>query len=260
MNRSSKLPIEIARFIGYSALIADEIGESPASVFSFDRGSERFFLKTSAATFAPTTYSVLREARVLQWLDGRLDVPEVVVVADTDQSEFMITRCVLGEPIGNRLHNPAVALELFREALRQLQAVSIADCPFDSSATVRLTELQYLLAHDLHAKEHDLNQWPNLNTPELLMSHLRAKMPNEQPVFSHGDLCDANVFVDAKDQLHFIDLGRGGIADRWLDIAFIHRNLSEDISQNAAEIFLEGLGECDEPARREFFEQLDELF
>ena len=84
MNRSSKLPIEIARFIGYSALIADEIGESPASVFSFDRGSERFFLKTSAATFAPTTYSVLREARVLQWLDGRLDVPEVVVVADND--------------------------------------------------------------------------------------------------------------------------------------------------------------------------------
>lgn len=259
MNRSSHLPIEIARFIDDSALIADEIGESPASVFSFDRGSERFFLKTSAAVFAPTTYSVLREARVLQWLDGRLNVPEVVVVADTDQGEFMITRCVPGEPIGNRLHNPAVALELFREALRQLQAVSIADCPFDSSASVRLSELEYLLAHNLHAEE-DLNPWPDLSTPEQLLAHLHATMPNEQPVFSHGDLCDANVFVDGKDQLHFIDLGRGGIADRWLDIAFIHRNLREDISPDAAEIFLEGLGVRDEPVKREFFEQLDELF
>ena len=260
MQRSSKLPMEIARFIGDCVLIADEIGESPASVFSFERGRERFFLKTSAVTFAPTTYSVLREARILQWLDGRLSVPEVVVVADNDQGEFMISRCVPGEPIQHCLHNPSVALELFHGALRQLQAVSIADCPFNSSATVRLTELEYLLAHNLHAKEYDLNQWPNLNTPEQLLAHLHATIPKEQPVFSHGDLCDANVFVDTKDQLHFIDLARGGIADRWLDIAFIHRNLREDISENAADIFLEGLGERDEPMNREFFEQLDELF
>ena len=66
--------------------------------------------------------------------------------------------------------------------------------------------------------------------------------------------------IDGKDQLHFIDLGRGGIADRWLDIAFIHRNLREDISPDAADIFLEELGVRDEPVKREFFEQLDELF
>lgn len=259
MQRSSKFPIEIARFIGDSTLTADEIGESPANVFSFERDSERFFLKTSAVAFASTTYSVLREARVLQWLDGRLNVPEVVVAADNDQGEFIITRCVPGEPIQNRLHNQTVALEMFHEALRQLQAVSIVDCPFDSSATVRLTELEYLIAHNLHAQE-DLNPWPNLSTPEQLLAHLHATMPREQPVFSHGDLCDANVFVDGNDQLHFIDLGRGGIADRWLDIAFIHRNLSQDISQNAADIFIEGLGVRDEPVKREFFEQLDELF
>ncbi|QYX48904.1 hypothetical protein K3F43_05170 [Pseudomonas tussilaginis] len=60
--------------------------------------------------------------------------------------------------------------------------------------------------------------------------------------------------------MHFIDLGRGGIADRWLDIAFVHRNLREDVSDNAANDFLRGLGEPDECAKREFFEQLDELF
>ena len=153
-----------------------------------------------------------------------------------------------------------MALDLFNEALRQLQAVTIVDCPFASNASVRLTELEYLLAHDLHAKEYDLNQWPNLDTPGQLLIHLQDTIPNELPVFSHGDLCAANVFVDGKDQLHFIDLGRGGIADRWLDIAFIHRNLREEISQNAAENFLTGLGERDESAKREFFEQLDELF
>ena len=73
-------------------------------------------------------------------------------------------------------------------------------------------------------------------------------------------ICDANVFVDAHDQLHFIDLGRGGIADRWLDIAFVHRNLRDGVSHNAAQEFLKELGEPDDPEKREFFEQLDELF
>ncbi|NWA68565.1 phosphotransferase [Pseudomonas reactans] len=76
---------------------------------------------------------------------------------------------------------------------------------------------------------------------------------------AHGDLCDTNVFVDAHDQLHFIDLGRGGIADRWLDIAFAHRNLREDISDNAANNFLRGLGEPDQSAKRVYFEQLIDL-
>ena len=81
-----------------------------------------------------------------------------------------------------------------------------------------------------------------------------------QPRLNCGISINHIVFVDGKDQLHFIDLGRGGIADRWLDIAFIHRNLREDISPDTAEIFLEGLGVRDEPVKREFFEQLDELF
>jgi kanamycin kinase len=35
-------------------------------------GNELYFLKTSPAIYANTTYSVLREASVLQWLSGKL--------------------------------------------------------------------------------------------------------------------------------------------------------------------------------------------
>jgi len=55
-------------------------------------------------------------------------------------------------------------------------------------------------------------------------------------------------------------LGRGGSADRWLDIAFVHRFLRKDVSLGAAGEFLTELGEGDDPAKREFFEQLDEFF
>ena len=56
------MPDSIKRFIADSVLQPDEIGESPCEVHSFRRGNELYFLKTSPAIYADTTYSVLREA------------------------------------------------------------------------------------------------------------------------------------------------------------------------------------------------------
>ncbi|KQB51830.1 aminoglycoside phosphotransferase [Pseudomonas endophytica] len=255
-----QLPKIIEHFIGNAALTCDEIGESPCDVYSFKRGNGRFFLKICPAILAPTTYSVSREAHVLSWLSGRLSVPEVVAVASNAEGEFMITRCVKGEPLQALINEPSTIVTLFSEALHQLNAVPIFDCPFDSSAKYRLKELGYLVAHALGEASYNLQKWPYLHSLQDLLSHLHNTLPTEQRVFSHGDLCAANVFVDAQDNLHFIDLGRGGVADRWLDIALVHRNLLRDTNADVASEFLEGLGIGDNPAKREFFEQLDELF
>lgn len=255
-----KLPASIARFIGEATLLPDTIGESPCQVHGFRRGGEGFFLKSSPAIFAPTTYSVLREARVLEWLAGRLKVPELVLVAQDQEHEFMITRQVPGVPLSQLVGEPRVALELFQMALQRVQAVPTQGCPFDSGIAVRLAELDYLLANGLCAVEHDLGQWPGLASAEDLRARLQDNRTREELLFSHGDLGDSNVFVDGRDELHFIDLGRGGLADRWLDIAFVHRDLREQIGLEIADQYLRELGVPDQPLQREYFEQLDELF
>jgi aminoglycoside phosphotransferase len=196
----------------------------------------------------------------LRWLSGRLRVPELICAEQNEGYEHMITRGVPGAPLSSLMANERAAIDLFLEALRQVQSVPAADCPFDASASARLRELDYLLGKDLVADDYDLLQWPGLATPADLQAHLKATVPPEDLVFSHGDLGDINVFVDAREELYFIDLGRGGRADRWLDITFIHRNLREEISASAAAAFLARLGLPDAPAKREFFEQLDELF
>lgn len=254
------LPPPIASFVGDAVLEPDAIGESPCSVSSFVRGGERFFLKTSPAIYAPTTFSVLREARVLDWLAGRLAVPQLVHVGQTETHEVMVTRQAPGEPLAARIAADRPVLPLYHEALKRLAAVPIDDCPFDSGIAARLEELEYLMAKDLIADDYDPGQWPDLNTPEKLLAHLRATRPSEALVFTHGDLSDGNVFVDERDELYFIDVGRGGKADRWTDVAFVHRGLREDLSPEIAAEFLRARGEPDAPARREFFEQLDELF
>lgn len=182
-----------------------------------------FFLRTSATPCSPTSYSVAREAEVLRWLSGRLRVPELICSAQHEGYEHMITRAVPGVPLFSLMENEAAMVDLFLEALRQLQSVAVADCPFDGSAFVA------------------------------------TGLPRGDLVFAHGDLGDVNVLVDAREELSFIDLGRGGRADRCLDIASIHRNLRDDISKSAAARFLDGLGLPDAPEKREFFEHLDEF-
>jgi kanamycin kinase len=198
----------------------------------------------------------MREARVLDWLAGRLNVPEVVLTAKSADGEYMVTRCVPGEPLSARIGAQQPVLDLFLEALRQVQAVPAADCPFDASASFRLRELEYLVANSLIADDYDVEKC----TPQELLVHLHATLPREELVFAHGDLGDSNVFVDARDELYFIDLGRGGLADRWMDIAFVHRNLREEVSEDVAADFLDALDQPDAPTKREFFELLDEMF
>jgi len=256
----ASFPDVITRFISQATLVPDQVGESPCAVYSFARGNDRFFLKMSPSIYAPTTFSVRREARLIDWASGYLNVPDLLLVAESHEAEFMITRAVPGEPLYQRIDAKQPVIGLFQEALRRLSAVPAERCPFDAGAAFRLQELAYLIGHNLHAEKYDLGQWPGLHTPQDLLTHLQATMPAEELTFAHGDLGDSNVFVTAGDELYFIDLGRAGLADRWMDVAFIHRNLREEVSESAAADFLNTLGEADEPGKRTFFEQLDELF
>ena len=182
------------------------------------------------------------------------------LAASSDTHEYMITRAMHGVPLSARAEAGQPVLELFLEALRQVQSVPAAGCPFEAGAHSRLRQRDYLLGKGLIDEDYDLAPWPGLATPQDLVALLRSTIPKEELVFAHGDLGDSNVFIDQHDQLHFIDFGRGGLADRWMDIAFAHRNLREDVSDQAAGQLLLGLGLPDAPAKREFFEQLDELF
>jgi aminoglycoside phosphotransferase len=45
-------------------------------------------------------------------------------------------------------------------------------------------------------------------------------LTEQGPAFSHGDPSNGNIFVDERGISVLINSGRGGSADRWLDIAY----------------------------------------
>ncbi len=260
MKMRFNLPPEVFKFLEGAEVVRDRVGESPARVYAVRRGNDRFFLKFSHRLFSSTTYSVGREAGVLQWLWGKVSVPEVLLYAENATWQCMITRAVPGKPLSDFTTDENRCVEAFAEAIRQLQTISIADCRFDSRISVRLAELDELLRMGKIDREADLSVYPGVRTPEDLVSRLKSKTFVEDLVFSHGDLGDSNLFLDDRDRISFIDLGRGGVADRWMDIAFACQNLAHEVSEPAVETFLSRLGVSDQPERRKYFEMLDELF
>lgn len=260
MKTRFNLPPEVFKFLEGAEVVRHRVGESPARVYAVRKGNDRFFLKFSHRRFSSTTYGVGREAGVLQWLSGKVSVPEVMLSAENATWQCMVTRAVPGKPLSDVIGDENRCVEAFAEAVRQLQAISIADCPFDSRIAVRLAELDELIRMDKIDREADLSVYPGVRTPDDLVARLKSEKFVEDPVFSHGDLGDSNLFLDDRDRISFIDLGRGGIADRWMDIAFACQNLAHEVSQPAVKKFLSRLGLPDQPERRKYFEMLDELF
>lgn len=259
----NKFPESIQKFIGQNKLHKNKVGQSPADVYSFSKNGDTFFLKISEIIYASTTYSVLREAKVLDWINGKLNVPELVLMDSNIHYEFMISKAIQAKPIAALTqYDDQQILEIYQQALQQLQSIDITNCPFHSDIKTRIHETEFLLKHelidDIDWDEVDIDIWDEFKSYSELLENLKQTRFIEDLVFSHGDITDTNIFLDDNSQIYFLDLGRAGIADRFVDIAFIERSLREDCSEQIAQTFLNKLPQ-DDIFKRDYFLKLDEI-
>lgn len=153
-------------------------------------------------------------------------------------------------------------LAIYKETLNQLNAVAIIDCPFISSIDHRLKESKFFidnqLLDEIDQDDFEAELWGDHKTYISLWNELNETRVEERLVFSHGDITDSNIFIDKSGEIYFLDLGRAGLADEFVDISFVERCLREDVSEETAKIFLKHL-KNDMPDKRNYFLKLDEL-
>lgn len=235
-------------------------GLSPAEVIAAELGGAHVYLKSIDLRFSNTTYSVRREVGMTRWLKGKLPVPEVIDAGCADGREYMVMSALSGTHIDGLRDDPHEFIARLADAVKCLQAIDTADCPFDSTLSLRLGELRDLLDGGL--ADTDAENWEEsteFTDPEALYAWLCENRPVEELVFSHGDLC-ANFFVEG-DACAFYDLARAGLADKWLDIAFCVRDIRDIDTHGALEReFFELLGITPDYKKIDYYILLDELF
>lgn len=251
------LPDSLRRVLPAARWEAVTDGESGAQVWR----SSRFVLKVMARTgFERPLHG---EALRLRWLLGRLPVPRVVAYEATPEHEFLAMTRLPGIPMHHpdALAHPMRVTGLLARALRELHALPVRDCPFNASLAVTL-RLARERVETGRVDEGDFDEARRGQSgQDVLRELLRARLPREDIVVTHGDACLPNLILDGEYVSGFVDVGRLGLADRHADLALAYRSLGSDLGPDMAEQFLDIYGRAlIDPAKLRYYALLDELF
>ena len=132
----ASLPTPLGRLVeGYSWLDSSR-GFTQTSTFRLDRqGEASRFLKV-----APVSHwrELRTERDILEWLAGKLPVPEVLAFGENGDTEFLLASALPGSDAASLA--PEILsrdiVRLLAIGMRMVHEIPIAECPFDRTLEV----------------------------------------------------------------------------------------------------------------------------
>ena len=255
------LPPDIECVLRGREWTAVQIGMSRAAVHRFEGG---LYLKSVRLNPVDHCYGNLKvEKERLEWLQGIVNVPEVVAFATDADRDYLVTTEMPGQ-------NAAIAvlsvdaiervIESIAAACLQLHSVAIGDCPFHTSSQLLIEDARFRLDAGL-VDCNDFDEARLGRDPHELLDELIAQRPSgDDLVLTHGDLCLPNIIVRDERVSALVDVGRAAVSDRWHDLALCARSIASNWSDDAAATFLRAYGADEHDAKRKFYVLLDEFF
>lgn len=258
------LPESIRSIAGDRISVSEGIGMSGASVYYLDE----LVLKVEKAD---------RESEnnlaMLRWLRGKVPVPEILAEETVAGTRYLLMSRLPGEMACDEtyLSQPEKLVKLLADGLRMLWSIDVKDCPCDQRLDIKLKNARYRVENglvDLDNVDPQTFGEGGFDSPAALLQWLEEHRPEEEPVLSHGDYCLPNVFFKDGQISGFLDLGRCGTADRWLDIALFWRSLEHNFNGSygycdpdfSPDCLFRELGIQPEWDRIRYYLLLDELF
>lgn len=227
------------------------IGESNAQVYQSNELILKIQLKSNRG-------NLFDEKSRIEWLKGKVSVPEIVDYETDDIYEYLIMTRLSGKDAAQTkwLNDPNKLVRQLGRALRHLHDhVNIIDCPFDMRLTKKLEEIAYRLKTGILVDPDKLI--------DKTLTELIATAPEEDLVFTHGDYCLPNIIIDEElsNVVGFVDLGRAGIADRYYDLALCLGSIQYNIGDGYTQVFLNayGLFTTWDQNKIDFYQKLEDL-
>ena len=218
------MPLKIRFLIDKKPFIVDDIGMSGNQVLVF----EDMVLKIE-----DNSTSMAKQVQVMQWLEGKIPVPQVLEYEEENGKCYLLMSRIDGEMSSNTyyLEHPNILLKALAFGLKMLWEVDVLECPRVRDLDTVLKEARMQVENnfvDLDNVESTTFGKDCFESPRHLLEWLESNRPPFEPVFSHGDYCLPNVFLESGQIKGFIDLDKAGIGDKWNDIALCYRSLKHN--------------------------------
>ena len=260
-----KLPKEIEKLTKGKSFALDNVGMSGNQVLIF----EDMVLKIE-----DNPISARKQVQIMKWLEGKIPVPRVIEYEEESSKCYLLMSKIGGKMSCDEyyLENADILLKALADGLRMLWKVDISGCHVVRDLDIVLNEARLRVENNLVDVDNVAPETFGKNgfeSPRHLLEWLENNRPTVEPVFSHGDYCLPNIFLDDGQVSGFLDLSRAGVGDKWNDIALCYRSLKHNFSGmyggkiyedfNADKLF-EALGIEPDWEKIKYYLLLDELF
>lgn len=260
-----KLPLDLQKRLADEHYTLDNIGMS---------GSQVLIFADKVLKIQENSVESEHEVVMLQWLSGKFPVPKVLYHTVENGRSFLLMSRVHGNMSCEKeyLEQPKLLAKILADGLKALWSIDVTDCPVKSGIDEKLAIAQRAVENDevdMEDAEPETFGANGFSSPKELLAWLENNRPAEEPVLSHGDYCLPNIFVKDGQLSAFIDIGRSGVADKWLDIAICYRSLKHNYDGTytgeayegfCPELFFEELGIEPDWEKIKYYILLDELF
>lgn len=218
------VPAKIKSLIENKPFIVDDIGMSGNQVLIFD---------DMVLKIKDSSESMATQVQMMQWLDGKIPVPQVLAYEIEDGKSYLLMSKIGGKMSCDTyyLEHPQILLEALACGLKMLWEVDIKECPRVRDLDVALKEARFQVENnlvDLDNVEPNTFGEDGFESPKHLLEWLESHRSSFEPVISHGDFCLPNVFLENGHIKGFIDLDKMGVGDKWNDIALCYRSLKHN--------------------------------
>lgn len=256
-----RIPAAVQKLTQNQHYIRDTIGQSGAGILLYP---------SQVLKFQPQGVEPDREIQTMHWLSGRVPVPEVLYSETVDGTSYLLMSRLPGTMACDSavLQTPKQAVSILAQGLQALWHLDTAGCPAPNILDDKLRQAEYLVTNglcDTDNVEPGTYGPDGFSSPAHLLAWLKAHRPKENPVFTHGDYCLPNVFVQDGRISGFLDLGRSGVSDPYQDIALCYRSLLHNYEEFPhpefrPELLFESLNLKPDWDKLRYYLLLDELF
>ncbi|MFC0472225.1 APH(3') family aminoglycoside O-phosphotransferase [Halalkalibacter kiskunsagensis] len=255
-----EVPQSLARLTNGYSWEQITIGHSDSMTFLLKGSTYNHYLKIQPNNSVENLY---HEKEKIEWLQGKLSVPEVLYYDKDEVNEYLLVTEIKGINASDKSYeaNIHLLMELLALGLKTLHRLSIENCPFNQKLDIKIEEAKRRVENGL-VDEEDFDEIRiGLKARDLYKELILNKPQNEDLVFTHGDYCLPNIIIDQGKVSGFIDLGRAGVSDRYQDLALAIRSITYNFGEEYIPFFLKEYGykELDE-TKISYYQLMDEFF
>jgi aminoglycoside phosphotransferase len=197
---------------------------APSRIFMLDHPDrQRLVLKVSQ--------DLQREAERIEWLKGKLPVPDVIATATKDGFDYLLMTRLTGidgtdaheEMGGERL------IECLARGLREVHSIPTASCPFVSTIDDLIEVARERVEMGILTTAHFPPGYLGRSPEELFDSLCQLRPAPTEMVFTHGDASFPNFLFENDRISGYIDLGHAGMTDRYRDLGDAARSITRNM-------------------------------